>query len=62
MDRNHELLNKLGVGHKALERVCEITKKYGLHSKLTGAGGGGCALTLLKDSNLLCGPFSLQKV
>ncbi|KAI8809078.1 mevalonate kinase-like protein [Cladochytrium replicatum] len=44
---NHALLNALGVSHPSLERVCEITARYRLHSKLTGAGGGGCALTLI---------------
>ena len=24
-----------------------MTAKYGMHSKLTGAGGGGCAFTLV---------------
>ncbi len=46
IERNHKLLNELGVGHKALDQVCEVTKKHQLMTKLTGAGGGGCALTL----------------
>jgi len=50
MDRNHLLLNALGVGHPALDRVCKVTSEFGFHSKLTGAGGGGCALTLLEDN------------
>jgi len=49
IDRNHELLNGLGVGHAKLEEVVEITRKHSLHTKLTGAGGGGCALTFLRD-------------
>lgn len=44
---NHSLLNALGVGHAALDGVCSLTGKHGCASKLTGAGGGGCALTLL---------------
>jgi mevalonate kinase len=39
----------LGVGHASLDTVCRVTKELGLHSKLTGAGGGGCALTLIRD-------------
>ena len=46
---NHYLLNALGVGHSSIDKIREITAKYSLHSKLTGAGGGGCVLTLLKD-------------
>jgi hypothetical protein len=30
-------------------KVCETTMAYGLHSKLTGAGGGGFVITLLKQ-------------
>lgn len=47
---NQHLLNALGVGHESLTKICDISKKYHLHSKLTGAGGGGCAYTLLKSS------------
>lgn len=44
---NHCLLNGLGVGHAALDDVVGVTAKEGFASKLTGAGGGGCAMTLL---------------
>lgn len=44
---NHHLLCALGVGHPALTRVVDVTKEYGLATKLTGAGGGGCAVTVL---------------
>ena len=53
VDRNHEILNELGVGHPALEAIRTKTgqKPYGLHTKLTGAGGGGCAVTVVPDGN-----------
>ncbi|RYG46394.1 hypothetical protein EON67_09605 [archaeon] len=47
MRMNHSLLNALGVGHAALDTVASISAKYGGVTKLTGAGGGGCAITLL---------------
>jgi mevalonate kinase len=47
MEMNHQLLVALGVGHPALERVRQITQQYQWTTKLTGAGGGGCALTLV---------------
>lgn len=38
----------MGVSHEKLDRICHVTCKHRLHSKLTGAGGGGCAVTLLR--------------
>jgi len=49
IDENQLLLCKIGVGHSSLDLICDITAKYGFHSKLTGAGGGGCSLTLLRN-------------
>ncbi|PKC03424.1 mevalonate kinase [Rhizophagus irregularis] len=49
IDFNHYLLNSLRVGHPSIDKVREIAAQYSLHSKLTGAGGGGCVLTLLRD-------------
>lgn len=37
-EMNHRMLCALGVGHPALERVCEIASAHGCKSKLTGAG------------------------
>ncbi|KAL0075720.1 GHMP kinase [Phycomyces blakesleeanus] len=49
MDINHCLLHALGVSHTSLETVRSITAKHGLKTKLTGAGGGGCAVTVLRE-------------
>lgn len=46
---SHSLLCALGVSHPSLDRVVSIAKKYDVPAKLTGAGGGGCALVLLPD-------------
>lgn len=46
---NHGLLSALGVSHHKLERVRELVDTFDAGwTKLTGAGGGGCAITLLK--------------
>jgi mevalonate kinase len=44
---NQGLLASIGVSHPALDTVCKRAADKGLCSKLTGAGGGGCAFTLL---------------
>lgn len=47
---NHGMLVGLGVSHPALEEVRHATADLGLgNTKLTGAGGGGCAITLLNS-------------
>ncbi|XP_039086345.1 mevalonate kinase isoform X2 [Hyaena hyaena] len=48
IDMNQHHLNALGVGHALLDQLCHVTRAHGLHSKLTGAGGGGCGITLLR--------------
>ena len=48
--RNQELLSVLGVSHPAIAAVIAVTDaEHGCPSKLTGAGGGGCVLVLLRD-------------
>lgn len=49
MTINHGLLVALGVSHPRLERVRELVDHEGIGwTKLTGAGGGGCSITLLR--------------
>ncbi|XP_049848987.1 mevalonate kinase-like [Schistocerca gregaria] len=43
----HDLLDAIGVGHESLTKVVALAKSHGFHSKLTGAGGGGCAMTFI---------------
>ena len=46
---NHGLLVSLGVSHPKLEHIREMVDYSGIGwTKLTGAGGGGCAITLIK--------------
>ncbi|KAI8387289.1 mevalonate kinase [Blakeslea trispora] len=49
VELNHCLLTGLGVSHSSLEQVRMITKQLDLKTKLTGAGGGGCAVTFVRD-------------
>ncbi|KAL7268036.1 Mevalonate kinase [Rhizina undulata] len=48
---NHGLLVSLGVSHPKLERIRELIDYSGIGwTKLTGAGGGGCSITLMKHN------------
>jgi len=47
VDMNQYLLCGLGVGHPTIDKIQSTAKEYGLPSKLTGAGGGGCVISLL---------------
>ena len=52
MTVNHGLLTSLGVSHPRLERLKHLVDQAGVGwTKLTGAGGGGCAITLLKPEH-----------
>lgn len=47
---NHGLLVSLGVSHPGLEIIRNLTTELQVgETKLTGAGGGGCALTFLNN-------------
>jgi mevalonate kinase len=46
MDRNHKLLNALGVGHDKLDELIAAAKPFSYGAKLTGAGGGGSMIAL----------------
>ncbi|KAF2863562.1 mevalonate kinase [Piedraia hortae CBS 480.64] len=49
LEMNHSLLDSLGVSHPRLERIRSIIKESGLGwTKLTGSGGGGCAIALMR--------------
>ncbi|KAL8380660.1 hypothetical protein RB595_005097 [Gaeumannomyces hyphopodioides] len=46
---NHGLLMALGASHPCLDRVCDLADHTGVGwTKLTGAGGGGCAIVLAR--------------
>lgn len=52
VNENHAHLVDLGVSHPSLEaiRAKTASEPHKLSTKLTGAGGGGCAVTLLPDN------------
>lgn len=55
---NQNLLAVVNVSHPKLDKICSIIRQYGLHGKLTGAGGGGYAIALVPpyfEESTLCG-------
>jgi mevalonate kinase len=54
MDRNHELLNGLGVSHPALEKLVTASRRRAFGAKLTGAGGGGSMIALTDRPEDVC--------
>ncbi|KAL8843614.1 MAG: hypothetical protein Q9170_000118 [Blastenia crenularia] len=62
MKINHGLLASLGVSHPKLERIRNVVDLVGVGwTKLTGAGGGGCAITLLNSEASLATLENLEE-
>jgi mevalonate kinase len=51
MNENHALLNQLGVGHPALDKLVEACSGHSHGAKMTGAGGGGSIIALTDDQD-----------
>jgi len=52
MNKNQEILKKIGVSNEKINELVEIALNNGaLGSKLTGAGGGGCIISLTDENN-----------
>ncbi|KAJ6235265.1 mevalonate kinase [Anaeramoeba flamelloides] len=43
----HDLLCSIDVSHPKLDPIVKIGQKFGMHLKITGAGGGGCVYGFL---------------
>ncbi|TPP67767.1 Mevalonate kinase [Fasciola gigantica] len=52
IDRNQEALRALGVSSATLDRIADLLCIFGLSSKLTGAGIGGCVIGASRSMDL----------
>ena len=52
MNLNQEILKNIGVSNMEIENLIKFSRKNGAYgSKLTGAGGGGCIISLTDSNN-----------
>jgi mevalonate kinase len=49
---NHHMLCALGVSHPSIDSVIRLTSEFNLPSKITGAGGGGCVISIITAGTL----------
>ena len=52
MSENHDLLNQIGVSTEKIDLLVREAKKTSYGAKITGAGGGGCIISLVDKSNI----------
>jgi mevalonate kinase len=51
MLKNHNLLKQIGISTEKIDLLVQEAKKTSYGAKITGAGGGGCVISLIDDSN-----------
>lgn len=52
MNKNHALLQKLGVSSPELDKLVDSVQDIALGAKLTGGGGGGCMVALCNEEDV----------
>lgn len=62
MLRNHDLLKQIGVSTEKIDLLVNEAKKTSHGAKITGAGGGGCAISLVDNSNIDSTFNTLKKI
>ena len=52
MLKNQELLKQIGISTEKIDLLVKEAKRTSYGAKITGAGGGGCVISLVDDSNI----------
>lgn len=52
MLKNHDLLKQIGISTEKIDQLVIEAKKTSYGAKITGAGGGGCIISLVDNSNM----------
>jgi mevalonate kinase len=52
MLKNQELLKQIGISTEKIDLLVKEAKQTSYGAKITGAGGGGCIISLVDDSNI----------
>jgi len=63
LNQNHQLLSILSVSNPLIDKIVDISNYFGaLGTKITGAGGGGCVLSLIDRNNKNAENMLLEKL
>lgn len=62
MLKNQELLNQIGISTEKIDLLVKVAKSTSYGAKITGAGGGGCIISLVDDSNMKNTLDNLRKI
>ncbi|MGC1708412.1 MAG: mevalonate kinase [Nitrosotalea sp.] len=62
ISENQELLEKINVSTNKLDLLIKEASKTSYGAKITGAGGGGCVISLVDESNAMATLENLKKI
>ena len=62
MLKNQELLKQIGISTEKIDLLVKEAKRTSYGAKITGAGGGGCIISLVDDSNRKNTLDNLEKI
>lgn len=61
MQENQQFLETIGVSNEKLRDMIKLAEKFSFGAKITGAGGGGCIIALVEESNLKSNLYEMKE-